>query len=79
MLQEALEHLVRGVVSFPGDVVVSQKQTVKGPLLEIRANQEDVGRVIGRRGRTINALRTLIVSISGGNNVRVDVADKFGR
>ncbi|MDR1861859.1 MAG: KH domain-containing protein [Candidatus Ancillula sp.] len=79
MLADALEHLVRGIVEFPGDVSVASKSTVKGPLLVIRANPEDVGRVIGRRGKTISDLRTVVVALSGGNNVRVDVADKFGR
>jgi predicted RNA-binding protein YlqC (UPF0109 family) len=79
MLQEALEHLVRGIVEFPGDVSVSKKQTNRGLMLQIRTNPDDTGRVIGRRGRTIRALRTVIQGLSGGNDVRVDVNDKLGR
>lgn len=77
MLQDALEHLVRGIVEFPGDVSVRRKQTNRGLILEIHTNPEDVGRVIGRNGRTIRALRTVMIGLSGGNDVRVDVYDRF--
>lgn len=74
MLAEALEHLVRGVVDHPDDVVVRDKQTRRGPLLEVRVNPEDLGKVIGRGGRTATALRTLVAGI-GGRGIRVDVVD----
>ncbi|MDR0951172.1 MAG: KH domain-containing protein [Candidatus Ancillula sp.] len=79
MLQEALEHCVRAIVSYPGDVHISTKKTTRGLLLQIRTNPEDVGKVIGRNGRTIQALRTLINTLSENGNIRVDVLDKFGR
>ena len=79
MLQEALEHLVRGIVSYPGDLHITQKNTIRGVMLVVRTNPDDVGKVIGRGGRTINALRIVVSALSGGNNVRVDVADKYGR
>lgn len=79
MLADALEHCVRAIVSFPGDVHISTKKTVRGLLLQIRTNPEDVGKVIGRNGRTILALRSLINTLSDSENVRVDILDKFGR
>jgi predicted RNA-binding protein YlqC (UPF0109 family) len=79
MLVDALEHLVRGIVSYPGDVSVVSRKTVRGPLLQIRSNPDDIGRIIGRSGKTINALRIVINALSGGVTVRVDVLDKLGR
>ena len=52
MLAEALEHLVRGIVDSPDDVAVRSRNTRRGELLEVRVNPEDLGRVIGRNGRT---------------------------
>ena len=74
MLEEALEHLVRGIVQHPDDVVVRDKETRRGPLLEVRVNPDDLGKVIGRGGRTATALRTLVAGI-GGRGIRVDVVD----
>ena len=76
MLAEALEHLVRGVVDHPDDVVVRDKQTRRGPLLEVRVHPDDLGTVIGRGGRTAKALRQVITSI-GGRGVRVDIVDSY--
>ena len=59
MLAEALEHLVRGIVRHPDDVSVRDKQLRRGSLLEVRVNPDDLGKVIGRNGRTATALRTV--------------------
>ena len=65
MLAEALEHLVRGVVDHPDDVTVRDKQTRRGPLLEVRVHPDDLGKVIGRNGRTATAFRTVISALAG--------------
>ena len=75
MLEEALEHLVRGIVAHPDDVQVRTKALRRGTLLEVRVNPEDLGRVIGRSGRTATALRTVIKALADGKAVRVDVVD----
>ena len=74
MLAEALEHLVRGVVEHPDDVVVRDKQLRRGSILEVRVHPDDLGKVIGRNGRTARALRTVVGAI-GGRGVRVDLVD----
>ncbi len=75
MLEEALEHLVRGIVEHPDDVVVRRKTLRRGDLLEVRVHPEDLGRVIGRSGRTASALRTVIGALSGGPSMRIDIVD----
>jgi hypothetical protein len=44
-------------------------------LLEIHVHPDDLGRVIGRNGRTAKALRTIINALADGKKVRVDVVD----
>ena len=75
MLEEALEHLVKGIVDHDGDVVVRHKDGRRGELLEVRVHPDDLGRVIGRSGRTASALRTVIQALAGGRSVRVDIVD----
>ncbi|MGH3365550.1 MAG: RNA-binding protein [Nocardioidaceae bacterium] len=75
MLTEALEHLVRGIVDSPDDVTVRDKQLRRGSLLEVRVNPEDLGKVIGRGGRTATAIRTVMGALAGRGGVRVDFVD----
>ena len=74
MLEKALEHLVKGIVEFPDDVDVEMVTGRRGRTLEVRVNPEDLGKVIGRNGRTAKALRTVMTAL-GGKGVRVDVVD----
>lgn len=75
MLAPALEHLVKGIVDHPDRVSVSTKASQRGDVLEVRVHPEDLGRVIGRSGRTAKALRVLVSALADGRTVRVDVVD----
>jgi predicted RNA-binding protein YlqC (UPF0109 family) len=75
MLDRALNHLVREIVDNPDEVSVSVDDTPRGELIEVRVHPDDLGRVIGRQGRTAKALRTIINALAGGRKVRVDVVD----
>jgi uncharacterized protein len=75
MLADALEHLIRGIVSHPDDVTVKDKELRRGRMLEVRVNPDDVGKVIGRSGRTATALRTVISALAGAQDVRIDFVD----
>lgn len=70
-----LEHLIRGIVDHPDDVEISARETNRGSVLEVRVHPEDLGRVIGRSGRTAQALRTVVGAISRDRRVRIDVID----
>jgi predicted RNA-binding protein YlqC (UPF0109 family) len=61
---EMVEVLVRAFVSNPDIVVVSQVQKTDSTVLELRVDPQDLGKVIGRQGRTARALRAL-VSLAG--------------
>lgn len=75
MLENALTHLVKGIVDHPDDVRVASSTTARGEVLEVHVHPEDLGRVIGRAGRTAKALRTLVTALADGKRVRVDVVD----
>ena len=75
MLEDALAHLVRGIVDHPGDVVVSVREQRRGMCLDVQVNPKDMGRVIGRAGRTASALRTVVTALNEGRGVRIDFLD----
>ena len=75
MLAPALTHLVRGIVDHPDEVQVGSTNSPRGEVVEVRVHPDDLGRVIGRSGRTAKALRTLVTALADGRRVRVDVVD----
>jgi hypothetical protein len=75
VLDEALGHLVRGIVDNPDDVSVTTRSGRRGTTLEVAVSPTDMGRVIGRGGRTATALRTVMTAVNDGRGVRVDFLD----
>jgi predicted RNA-binding protein YlqC (UPF0109 family) len=75
LLTTALEHLVKGIVDHPDEVKVVSSSSARGEVLEVHVHPEDLGRVIGRSGRTAKALRTIVAALADGRRVRVDVVD----
>ena len=74
MLEEALEHLVKGIVDHPDEVQVASRTLRRGRVLEVRVHPDDLGKVIGRNGRTATSLRTVIGALGRGG-ARVDFVD----
>lgn len=75
MEKEALKHLITNIVDHPEDVRVrSSHMRDGGEMLRVHVNLEDIGRVIGRSGRTATALRTVIQAVSD-HHTRIDIAD----
>ena len=79
MLEDALAHLVRGIVDHPDDVDVQMRMNRRGRSLDVRVHPDDMGRVIGRSGRTATALRTVITALNDDRGVRIDFLDVVER
>lgn len=78
-MKELLEHIVQSIVNNPDQVSVEEKESVDFPgltILTIDVAEDDKGIVIGRRGRTINAIRDLITINAIRNDRRVKVLIK---
>ncbi len=71
--QEFLENILKSLTNHPEDVKVERKVDEMGVLLVIKVNQEDLGVVIGRKGNTIQAIRTLVKIIGLKNRARVNI------
>lgn len=59
-MKELVEHIAKALVDDPTQVSVTEVATGLDVLLELRVAPDDMGRMIGRGGRVINALRTLV-------------------
>lgn len=59
-LYELVDFLARNLVLHPEDVEVKQNQTDQLSSFELRVNKDDLGRVIGKQGRTAKSLRTIL-------------------
>jgi uncharacterized protein len=76
-LENLLLILARSLVDEPEKVEVSGTESDSRVELELRVASDDMGRVIGRQGRTIRAIRTVVkaASVKAGKRVSVEVLD----
>ena len=74
MVNDTLDYLVRSIVRNPDDVRVTERAGRKGATLNVVVHPDDLPRVIGRHGRTAQAIRTVIDAVSR-NDVRVNFVD----
>jgi len=68
-----LEALVKGLVDHPDDVNVTKTVDEMGVLMTLDVNQIDMGQIIGRKGATAKAIRTLLRVAGMKNNARVNM------
>jgi len=69
-MQAFLEYVVKGLVNHPEAVTVTPVVKDTLTVYELRLHPEDVGKVIGRHGMTINALRSLLLAGSARKSLR---------
>ena len=77
-MKELVEYLARALVDSPDQVSVESFEEDDGTIVyELHVADDDVGKVIGRNGRTVNALRTVVraSAVREGRRVLVDVVD----
>jgi uncharacterized protein len=74
-----VEFVVSSLVQYAEEVEVQETETVNTVAYKIRLNPADIGRVIGKKGRTIGAIRNLLNSAStSGKRILVEVMDEVG-
>lgn len=76
-MRELLEDLVRSIVDKPERVKVEEFEENGATVLELSVDDDDYGQVIGRGGRTAQALRTVVKAVgkSRGERVLIDIVD----
>lgn len=64
MLKELIEYMARALVDKPEQVRVSEIEGEQTSVIELRVAKEDLGKVIGKQGRTARAMRTILNAAS---------------
>jgi predicted RNA-binding protein YlqC (UPF0109 family) len=68
-----LLHIVKSIVDAPDEVTVEVDDSGRRPTLNVRVGEGDLGRVIGRRGRTASSIRTVARAAASKDDVEIDI------
>ncbi|MCF8039331.1 MAG: KH domain-containing protein [Desulfohalobiaceae bacterium] len=71
MFKELIEYIAKSLVDNPDEVVVEEVGGEQTSVIELRVAKEDLGKVIGRQGRTARAMRTILGAVSTKAKKRV--------
>ncbi len=74
-MKSVVELIAKALVDNPDNISVVEKEDEKGLLVELRVLEADMGRVIGKQGRTAKAIRTIVkaAGLKEGQHVWVDI------
>lgn len=70
-MKELVLMIIRALVDHPGEIQITEIPGEKTVMFEVRVADEDVGKVIGKNGKTINAIRTLLRAATVKDNKKV--------
>ncbi len=72
-MKELLEYIAKSLVDYPADVSVTEVEGEQSTVLELRVNDADMGKVIGKQGRIAKSIRAVIKAAAGKGNKKVIV------
>ncbi|WP_213358179.1 KH domain-containing protein [Chlamydiifrater phoenicopteri] len=72
-MKDFLEYIVKNLVDRPEAVHIKEIEGTNTLILELQVAQPDIGKIIGKEGKTIKAIRSLLVSVASRNNLKVSL------
>ena len=80
-MKEFIEYVVKALVDYPDEVDIKELDGERVVVFELRLNPTDVGKIIGKQGRTITAIRTLLTSTAAkaGKRAMLEIIEPEGR
>ena len=72
-LEGFVDYVVKALVDYPDEVSVDTVEKDDGMSIQIRCRKEDIGKIVGKRGKTIMAIRSLVSGAAGRQRKRVSV------
>ena len=70
-MKDLICYIVRALVDYPEEVKVTEVEGSQATVLELKVAKGDIGKVIGKRGRTAQAIRTILSAVSGKAKKRI--------
>ncbi len=72
-LEDFVDYVVKSLVDYPNEVEINSIETKEGATIQIRCRKEDIGKIVGKRGKIIMAIRSLVSGAAGRRRQRVSV------
>ncbi len=72
-MKELLEYIAKSLVDYPADVTVTETENGSTTVLELRVNESDMGKVIGKQGRIAKSIRAVIKAAASRENKKAVV------
>ena len=72
-MKEFVEYIVKNLVDNPDQVRINEVGGTQSFIVELSVEKSDIGKIIGKRGKTINALRALLIAVAARNGLRVSL------
>src|SRR3989337_4078773 len=72
-MKEFVEYIVKNLVDHPDKVHINEVGGAHTIIIELGVEKSDIGKIIGKKGKTINAIRTLLMSVASRNGLRVNL------
>ena len=69
-MKELIEYVVKTLIDHPDDLRIAEIEGERTIVFELRCHPEDVGKVIGKSGKTVGAIRTLLSTVAARQNKR---------
>jgi predicted RNA-binding protein YlqC (UPF0109 family) len=68
-----VEYVVKSLVDYPDEVSITTIDNQEGATIQIRCRKEDIGKIVGKHGKIIMAIRSLVSSAAGRQRKRISV------
>jgi len=72
-MKEFVEYIIKNLVDNPDKVKINEIGGTHTLIIELSVEKSDIGKIIGKKGKTINAIRTLLMSVASRNGIRVNL------
>ena len=69
-MKELVEYVVKGLADHPEEVILTEHDSEETVLLELKIASDDLGKIIGKNGNTINAIRTILQAAASSQKKR---------
>lgn len=75
--KDLVEQIVKSLVDYPEDISIKVVEGEKSTILELKVRSEDIGKIIGKKGRIAKAVRTIVsaVAVKNGRRVILEILD----
>ncbi len=72
-LEDFVGYVVKSLVDYPDEVSLESETTPDGGVIKVRCRKEDIGKIVGKHGKTIMAIRSLVSGAAGRQHKRMSV------